>query len=164
MRYHFKPGPPWANEFFRGHGFRCTFPRQLILDVFYNSTKHLSAEDVYLMIHKTHPEIGLTTVYRTIEILNKLGIIEKLDVGDGRARFELSHSLCKKGHHHHLVCTGCGIIIDYDDFMKEETELVKKIENHLKEKHNFTISGHMLQFYGLCPKCKEKNDEGKTSP
>lgn len=160
MHGYFNQGPPWKGKaFFRGHGFRCTLPRQVILDVFSNSTEHLSAEDVYLKIHKNHPEIGLTTVYRTIEILCRLGIIEKHDFGDGRARYELAHHLCKKGHHHHLICSKCGRVIEYDDFMEKETELVKNIEQMLADKHKFKITGHLIQFFGICPACKEKETE-----
>jgi Fur family ferric uptake transcriptional regulator len=59
-------------------------------------------------------------------------------------------------HHHHLVCTGCNRIIDYTDFVNEEVELLKQIEKRLSEKHDFKITKHMIQFYGLCQDCHRK--------
>ncbi|HOJ30561.1 MAG TPA: Fur family transcriptional regulator [bacterium] len=158
-----KAGPPWAHKLFRGHGLRCTLPRDVILNFLLNTEEHLSAEDIYIHIHKKHPDIGLTTVYRTLEVLNRMGIIEKFDFGDRRARYEVVHHVHDKGHHHHIVCKTCGRIQDYQDFMEEETQLIKKIEKKLEQKHNFNITGHMIQFYGLCPECskKMKKDQGK---
>ncbi len=149
-------GPLHKYGFYRRHGFRNTQARQVVLDVFYSSREHLSAEDIYLKIHRKYPGIGLTTVYRTLEILNRLGIIEKHDFGDGRARYEITHHMCKKGHHHHLVCSECGRIIDYDDFVDKETELIKDVEEHIARKHGFKITGHLVQFFGICPECQTK--------
>jgi Fur family ferric uptake transcriptional regulator len=147
-------GPPWLQGKFRGCGYRITVPRQAILDVLSNTTEHLSAEEIYLKVHKIHPSIGLTTVYRTLELLIKTGIVFKFDFGDGRARYELSENPKGIGHHHHLVCTGCSRIIDYTDFINEEIELLKRTEKELSKKYKFKITNHMIQFYGLCEKCK----------
>jgi Fur family ferric uptake transcriptional regulator len=147
-------GPPWLQRKFRGCGYRITVPRQAILDVLSNTTEHLSAEEIYLKVHKIHPSIGLTTVYRTLELLIKTGIVFKFDFGDGRARYELSENPKGIGHHHHLVCTGCSRIIDYTDFINEEIELLKRTEKELSKKYKFKITNHMIQFYGLCEKCK----------
>ena len=147
-------GPPWLQGKFRGCGYRMTVPRQAILDVLSNTTEHLSAEDIYLKVHKIHPAIGLTTVYRTLELLIKTGIVFKFDFGDGRARYELSENPKGIGHHHHLVCKDCGRIIDYTDFINEEIELLKRTEKELSKKYKFKITNHMIQFYGLCEKCK----------
>jgi Fur family ferric uptake transcriptional regulator len=147
-------GPPWLQGKFRGCGYRMTVPRQAILDVLSNTTEHLSAEEIYLKVHKIHPAIGLTTVYRTLELLIKTGIVFKFDFGDRRARYELSENPKGIGHHHHLVCTGCGRIIDYTDFINEEIELLKRTEKELSKKYKFKIINHMIQFYGLCEKCK----------
>jgi len=147
-------GPPWLQGKFRGCGYRITVPRQAILNVLSNTTEHLSAEEIYLKVHKIHPSIGLTTVYRTLELLIKTGIVFKFDFGDGRARYELSENPKGIGHHHHLVCTGCSRIIDYTDFINEEIELLKRTEKELSKKYKFKITNHMIQFYGLCEKCK----------
>ena len=149
-------GPPWWQGRFRGCGYRLTVPRQAIVDVLTNTSKHLSAEDVYIAVHKAYPHIGLTTVYRTLELLVQMGLVLKFDFGDGRARYELSEGPKGERHHHHLVCTDCGRAIDYTDFIDEEVELLKQTEAGLSKKYNFKITNHLLQFYGLCSDCKKK--------
>ncbi len=146
-------GPPWWHGKFSGCGYRITMPRQIILDVLSETSKHLSAEDIYISVHKLHPSIGLTTVYRTLDLLVKIGLVFKFDFGDGRARFELSEGPGGKKHHHHLVCTSCGRVIDYTDYLKEEKELLGKTEAGLSKKFNFNITNHMIQFRGLCDDC-----------
>jgi Fur family ferric uptake transcriptional regulator len=144
------------NERVQECGYRLTMPRKVIINELYNSDKHLSVDDIYYNIHKRHPNIGLTSVYRTLELLVELGIVYKFDFGDGRARFELVEGTKNMGHHHHLVCTECGKIIDYNDFVDEELELMKKTEKELERKYDFKIKNHILQFYGKCKKCKNK--------
>lgn len=119
-------GPPWLHEKFKGCGYRFTMPRQIILDVLSKTTDHLSAEEIYMTVHKVYPAIGLTTVYRTLELLVQMGLVFKFDFGDGGARYELSEGPKSIGHHHHLLCTGCRRIIDYTDFIDEEIELLKR--------------------------------------
>jgi len=82
--------------------------------------------------------------------------VQKLDFGDKRARYELTEGLESKQHHHHLVCTVCGKVIDYSDFIDEELELLKKTEKELSKKYNMKITNHLIQFYGVCNKCSEK--------
>lgn len=147
------PGKWWYGEF-RGGGFRITIPRQIILQVLDEAKKHLSAEDIYLKVHQIYPTIGLTTVYRTLELLVSMGLVFKFDFGDGRARYELSRGgKDTSSHHHHLICTNCGRIIDYNDFVEEELELIRKTEKELERKYNFVIKNHTIQFYGRCNKC-----------
>ncbi len=147
----------WYGEF-RDYGYRITIPRQTILQVLDESKEHLSAEDIYLKVHNIYPAIGLTTVYRTLEILVNMGLIYKFDFGDGRARYELSSGSRKAFHHYHLICTECGRIINYTDFIDEELELVKKTEKELSKKYNFKIKNHTIQFYGLCDRCANNKE------
>jgi Fur family ferric uptake transcriptional regulator len=137
-----------------GRGYRLTIPRKAILEVLSNTSDHLSTEDIYMIVHKKYPAIGLTTVYRTLDILVQMGIVFKFDFGDGRSRYELMDHFSNKDHHHHLICARCKTIIDYDDFLNEELELINKTEDALSERHDFQIRGHMMQFYGLCEKCR----------
>ena len=148
-------GPPWWHGSFRGYGYRITMPRQAILDILSKTSEHLSAEEVYLAVRKIYPAIGLTTVYRTLEILVEMGVVFKFDFGDGRARYELSKGPKSVLHHHHLVCTNCARVIDYTDFIDDETELLQRIEKGLSKKYNFKITSHLIQFYGLCDKCRK---------
>jgi Fur family ferric uptake transcriptional regulator len=147
-------GPGWWDGNLRKHMCRITVPRRIILDVLSKEEKHLSAEDIFFKVHKRYPDIGLTTVYRTLNLLTQIGLVLKFDFGDGKARYELSSGPGKEGHHHHLVCVKCNRIIDYNDFIDEEEKLFKKTEKALSEKYNFEITDHLVRFYGLCEKCR----------
>jgi Fur family ferric uptake transcriptional regulator len=147
-------GPPWWHGRFRGCGYRMTAPREAILNVLSRTSKHLSADDVYIAVHRTYPTVGLTTVYRTLELLVQMGLVFKFDFGDGRARYELTEGPKGERHHHHLVCTSCGRVVDYTDFIDEEIELLNQTEKGLSKKYGFDITNHLIQFYGLCGDCK----------
>ena len=145
---------PWWHGRFSSCGYRMTIPRQGILDILSRTSKHLSAEDVYMAIHKIYPNVGLTTVYRTLELLVQMGLVFKFDFGDRRARYELSEGPKGARHHHHLVCTNCSRVVDYTDFIDEEVELLNQTEKGLSKKYDFVIKNHLIQFYGLCDKCR----------
>jgi Fur family transcriptional regulator, ferric uptake regulator len=154
-----KQAPSRWREKFKGYGHRMTQGREAVMNVLAEAKEHLSAEDIYMKVHSTYPAIGLTSVYRTLEVLGKRGFVYKFDFGDGRARYELAEGPKGEGHHHHLVCTGCGRVIDYTDFIDEELTLLKKTEAGLSSKYHFTITNHLIQFYGLCHQCQNKKDE-----
>ena len=141
----------WHGKF-KGCGYRITIGREAIFEVLTNTKGHLSAEEIYLKVHEKYPSIGLTSVYRTLDLLANMGMLSKFDFGDGRARYEMLDN--EKNYHHHLVCTKCKRIIDYTDFIDDEVELLKKTEKGLSEKYNFEIKSHFLQFCGLCSDCK----------
>ena len=148
-------GSAWWHGRFRGCGYRMTVPREEILNALSKTFKHLSAEDVYMSVHKTYSNLGLTTVYRTLELLVQMGLVFKFDFGDGRARYELSEGPKGERHHHHLVCTSCNRVVDYTDFIDEEVELLNQTEKGLSKKYNFEITNHLIQFYGQCSRCKK---------
>ena len=135
-------------------GYRLTIPREAIINILSKTSDHVSAEDIYMSIHKNYPSIGLTTIYRTLELLTQMGIVIKFDFGDSRTRYELTEDYGTKKHHHHLICNKCTKIIDYSDFVNEELELVEKTEKELAQKYNFKVTGHVISFIGLCNDCK----------
>ena len=137
--------------------YRLTKPRKIIYEILENSKEHLSAEDIYKEAYSIYPAIGLTTVYRTLELFMKMGIVNKYDFGDGRARYELNYIEDRsREHHHHLVCKRCHKIIDYSDFVDEEVELIQKTIDSLEKKYNFHITDHFIEFYGYCNSCYEE--------
>lgn len=152
----------WWHGKFKGYGYRMTQGREAILQVLSDSREHLSAEDIYLKVHAQYPQIGLTSVYRTLDVLSSLGSIHKFDFGEGRARYEMADGPSGKGqHHHHLVCTSCHKVINYTDFIDEEVKLLQLTEKGLEKKYRFKILDHTIQFYGLCVDCNKKNNESK---
>jgi Fur family ferric uptake transcriptional regulator len=109
-----------------------------------------------MRVHPKYPNIGLTTIYRTLDVLASLGLVFKFDFGDGRARYELAEGPKGAHHHHHLICTHCNRVIDYTDFIDEEVELLNQTEKGLSKKYDFKITNHLIQFYGLCNNCSKK--------
>jgi Fur family ferric uptake transcriptional regulator len=147
------PGRHHWQHCFRANVPRWTAPRELILNLLSRTKGHMSAKEIYAALTSVQPGLGLTTVYRTMELLYRLGIVQKVASGDGQSRYELK-SADKKDHHHHLICTRCGKIINYRDFVLEELELVKKMEDALTKKYSFAIQDHNIEFLGLCEKCR----------
>ncbi|MBD3246021.1 MAG: transcriptional repressor [Candidatus Omnitrophica bacterium] len=151
-----RQGYGWLQGRLRHRGYRMTLARQAALQVLSRTRDHLSAEEIYQRVQRISPSVGIATVYRTLEMLTELGLVFKFDFGDGRARYELSRGPEAKDHHHHLVCTHCGRVIDYTDFIDEEVELLNKTERHLAKKYRFDIRKHILQFYGVCNECRKQ--------
>ncbi|MCM8777815.1 MAG: transcriptional repressor [Candidatus Omnitrophica bacterium] len=152
-----KYGNPWVCRRMMAEGLRITQTRMVILDILTRRTKHhLSAEEIFLMAHRINPTIGFATVYRTLDLLTRMGIIQKMEFGDGKARYEMTEASKKVPHHHHLVCNECGKVIDYTEFTDEEKELLTKVEKELSEKYKFTIKNHIIQFCGICNDCNER--------
>lgn len=144
-------GPWWVREF-RDQGLRLTEPRQAVIQALENMPGHHTAEEIFFNVHKRYPGIGLATIYRTLDLLVRLGIVRRYNFWSGGTKYELIKK--EEKHHHHLICKECGKVLDYDDFLKEERELVQKIEKVLSERHNFKIDSHNLVFYGICENCQ----------
>lgn len=119
-----------------------------------------------MKIHVKYPRIGLTTIYRTLDVSSNLGIVSKFDFGDGQARYEMAKGPAGSHHHHHLVCTSCKRIINYTDFIDKELELLRETEKRLSENYDFKIIDHVVKFCGLCGPCRASGAEGvnKTRP
>jgi len=147
------PGPQnWRGRHQRYFS-RWTVPREAILDLLKRTSEHMSAKEIYAALYKFYPGIGLTTVYRTLDLLVRMRLINKLIFGLGESRYE-SQSGEKKKTHYHFVCTKCGKIIDYDDFIDKDLELIKRTEDILSKKYDFKVLDHNITFYGLCKNCK----------
>lgn len=143
----------YIEKVFKENGLRFTLPRRIILEYLSKHPGHLSAEDIFIFVHQEYPKIGLATVYRTLELFTKIGIIHKFEFGDGRNRYELSENIMEQ-HHHHLVCIKCGKIINYTEDKEETGNCLKELEEYLSKKYNFKITSHELYFYGLCSNCR----------
>ncbi|GEL08479.1 Fur family transcriptional regulator [Salisediminibacterium halotolerans] len=112
-----------------------------------NEDDHLSAEDVYMLVKEKYPEIGLATVYRTLELLTELKIVDKINFGDGVSRYDLRQEGADH-FHHHLVCIECGSVDEIQEDLLEEVEKV------VEKRWNFAIKDHRLTFHGICHRCK----------
>lgn len=134
-------------------GYKLTPQRRSIVDtIIVNEGKHLTAEEIYDEVKKSCPEIGLATVYRTILLLEELGIISRLDLNDGCSRYEMVHS--NEAHrHHHLICNICNSVSEVQD------DLLDDLEADIQNDYKFKILDHSVKFYGICRECQEKIKE-----
>ncbi|WP_102400578.1 Fur family transcriptional regulator [Haloimpatiens massiliensis] len=128
-------------------GYKLTPQRRAIVStIIENEGKHLTAEEIYDLVKEGCPEIGLATVYRTLQLLEQLSVVSKLELDDGCSRYELVHE--NENHkHHHLICTKCGKVIEVKD------DLLEDLESKIEETYKFKIYDHSLKFYGLCRNC-----------
>lgn len=125
---------------------RLTPQRQAILETLLShSGEHLSAEDVYALVKKNHPDIGLATVYRTLDLLAGLDVLQKIDLGDGRARYELGD---EEHYHHHLICVRCGKVTEFD------IDLLESLEALVFKRTGFEVVDHQVKLFGLCQECR----------
>lgn len=140
-------------EKFREKQYKLTPQRQTILQAFIeNQEQHLSAEDIYSIVRQKSPDIGLATVYRTLELLSDLEVLQKMDFGDGRSRYEINEANTPH-HHHHLICMSCGKVREFED------DLLETLETAIARKSNFLIMDHQLKFYGYCQECQAKRED-----
>jgi len=116
-----------------------------------NEEDHLSAEDIYLRVKEKSPDIGLATVYRTLELMSELDILHKINFGDGVARYEF-RSENGEHHHHHLICLDCGKVDEIHE------DLLGEVERAVSEKYHFYIKDHRLIFHGTCKECMKKGN------
>lgn len=129
-------------------GFKITPQRRAIIEILLrNDSKHLSSEEIYDLVRIDCPEIGLATVYRTMQLLDEIGAISKLNLDDGCIRYELNLNEEDTHHHHHLICKSCGKIIE----VKED--LLDTIEDKIQNLYKFNILNHDVKFYGTCDNC-----------
>ncbi|MDK2901466.1 MAG: Fur family transcriptional regulator, ferric uptake regulator [Thermosediminibacterales bacterium] len=129
--------------------YKLTSQRRATLDVLLESqSKHLNTEEIYNLVKTKYPDIGLATVYRTLQLLDELDIIHKLNFGDGCYRYELN--LQQQHHHHHLICLKCGEVFEFGD------DLLETLEENIEKTSNFKILDHRVKFFGYCSKCQTK--------
>lgn len=128
-------------------GYRLTTQRRYILDaIMENHSEHLSIEELYTEVKKRCPEIGIATIYRTVQILEETGVLAKQNFADGCSRYELVDQ-SERHNHHHLVCIKCGKVIEIKD------DYFDKLEQHIEKDENFVIINHNVTFYGKCKEC-----------
>ena len=138
-----------VKEKFKQKGYKLTTQRRAILDVIIdNNGKHLNPEEIYDIVKIKYPEIGIATVYRTLQLLEKLNIVYRLNFDDGYNRYELNHS-SENHHHHHLICLKCGKV------MEVKLDLLENLEKQIENENGFEIVDHNVKFFGYCADCQE---------
>ena len=116
-----------------------------IFEEIINNDGHRECEDIYLELKRRGKNVSRATVYRTLDILVKNNFARKLELGDGRFRYENKLDI---PHHDHLICTSCGKIVE---FMNQEVE---NLQENIAQQNNFILNRHIYQLFGICKKCQ----------
>ena len=147
---------PIANisQQFAAQNYKLTPQREAIVKVLLdNEEEHLSVEEVYMRVKSSYPHLGLATVYRTLELLCELHIVEKMNFGDGVARYDLRDD--DHAHmHHHLICSVCGRLEEIKD------DWLLDLEQRLEAEYGFSVTDHRLDFKGTYHTCKRTGCKG----
>ena len=126
-------------------GYRLTPQRMMILSAIENSDNHISAEEIYAQVVAKYPHVNISTVYRTLELLKRLGLVTETNLGGGRVRYHPTD----KGHHHHIVCRECGAVIDLDE------SVLFPIRSVLLRDYEFIADLRHLAIFGACMNCSK---------
>ncbi len=134
-----------CTETLREQGYRLTPQRLMILSAIHGTDHHISAEEIYEQVCARYPNVNISTVYRTLELLKELGLVTETDLGGGKFRY---HSV-EKGHHHHLICRKCGRIFELDE------AVLNPIEGTILRKYGFKADLSHLAVFGNCVQCQK---------
>jgi Fur family ferric uptake transcriptional regulator len=138
-------------EHLKNSSYKATGQRQSILNILAeNSGRHLNADEVYKLLSQKDARIGIATVYRTLGLLEKLKLINKVYLDDGCIRYQIS-AANNRHEHHHLICEKCGLVIDIQE------DLLDSLEKQVLDNNSFHVNNHRLKLYGICGKCWNKN-------
>jgi Fur family ferric uptake transcriptional regulator len=137
------------SRYLEEHNLKQTKQRDAILDVFLGATGHVTSEEIFSRVRAEHPNIGYTTVYRTLKLLCDAGLASERHFDDGITRYEIAHE-----HHDHLVCVRCGKIIEFECAMIEATQA------EVADRYGFRVLRHRHELYGHCSSCREDTGRG----
>lgn len=146
------PGPD-AQTIIRSMGLKVTQQRVTLIEIIQKNKNHLTAQEIYRRVSVVNPDMGPATVYRFLRTLSQHGFVSEVRVGGLPARYEWGG----KKHHDHLTCTQCGLVCEFEN--QDIEQLQDQIANHF----GFTLTGHILELFGLCPRCKDRQSENATS-
>lgn len=142
-------------DMLRKKGLKVTNQRMLVLELMAERPgEHLTAEEIYDLARQSYPEIGLATIYRTVQVLVDLLVIDKVSFDDGFARYELGGFNRESGHHHHhAICSRCQKVFSF------KGDLLDTLEQALLDTEGFMVTDHEVKLHGYCRECREKMEE-----
>jgi Fur family ferric uptake transcriptional regulator len=129
-------------------GWRMTPQREQILQVFQNLNKghHLSAEDLYQLLQSENQHISLSTIYRTLKLMARMGILRELELAEGHKHYELNQPY--PYHHHHLICVRCNKTIEF------KSDSILKVGSKTAKKEGYHLLDCQLTIHAICPTCQ----------
>lgn len=131
----------------KDQGYKLTGQRRIIIEVFEECPAHYTAQEVFEKVKTQNPNINFSTVYRNLELLCKIGVINKLNISNKISHFELAHH----EHHHHVICLKCGEMKSIDMCPYGELKVSELDEL------GFVPVNHKFEIYGYCKKCSKDN-------
>lgn len=138
-------------KIFEQNNQKFTKQRELIFKVLKNSPqKHLTPEELFSIVHQDHKQVGIATIYRTLNIFEELGIVNKQEFTDQAYTYELIDP--ESDHHDHIICTKCGKILE-DEFLS-----VDNVKESLKNQYDFDLNYYSLRIYGICSDCQNNKE------
>jgi len=147
-------------RYLRDQGLPVTQQREVIAEAVFSSEGHHSVDEIERELRERGERIGKATIYRTLDLLVKSRLVEEHDFGEGFKRYE--HRLSSRPVHEHLICQECNKVVEF------RSDELRDIEDRVAEEHDFVVTRHKLEVYGLCAECRaagvEVPDEGLTCP
>ena len=140
--------PRISHRLFSTAGKRVTSQRVILLDLIRKNKGHIDAESLHRRALEINPRLSLSTVYRTLQLFKKLGLVDVHHFGETHHHYEVKDP----NEHHHLVCLGCGNIIEF------QCPLTSQMKNEVGDKHSFQIIDTEVRMIGLCPECRSKQE------
>tara|TARA_Y100001934_G_C11913255_1_gene567671 strand:+ start:193 stop:615 length:423 start_codon:yes stop_codon:yes gene_type:complete len=131
------------NAILKNSGLRITEQRQAVLDDLYNSDGHRDVEEIFISLKNNGLNVSRATVYRTLEILVNHKLVRRLDLGEGKFRFESRD----RSHHDHIICINCNKIVEFMNVHIEE------LQEKIAKKNGFILKRHVHQLFGICKDC-----------
>ena len=135
------------NKSARIGGRPVTSQRSLLLELIKQAKGHLDADELYRRAKEKEPRISLATVYRNLKLFKEVGLVAESDLGETHSHYEIKGNI----EHHHMVCLGCGRIVEFD------SPLITKAVEKIRREKGFEITSVRLKLEGYCRKCKSKN-------
>jgi Fur family ferric uptake transcriptional regulator len=135
---------PWR-AYLRKKGLKTTQQREAIVDAFLRTSGHVSLEDLLARARRTHPGVGLATVYRTVHLLEEAGLAATRQFESGHTLYEVAQG---RAHHDHLICQQCGFIVEF------ESDEIERIQEQVAGRIGFNVLRHRHELFGLCEKAR----------
>lgn len=128
-------------------GHRASAPRREVIDAIAELGCAITAREIAEVLRERGSGVGLASIYRALELLDRLSLVQRFDVGEGVARYEPAHPSGE--HHHHVVCDSCGTVETFED------DALERAIHHLSDRLKFTVAAHDVTLHGECPACRE---------
>jgi Fur family ferric uptake transcriptional regulator len=127
-------------------GLKHSRQRNAIVETFYAMGGHVAVDELVARVRERDPRVSVATVYRTMKLLSECGLAAARHFGDGQTRYEAA---MRRHHHDHLICTGCGAIVEF------ESERIEELQDRVARRHGFEVQHHRLEIYGRCAGCRQ---------